>query len=528
MALTTVSFTTTFNFATKKFNFADTTNYVSQGVASNDVAICFKIVDPLGNTFYNNTNFSSPDISPSISLTNNLIDILLDSGGKIVQGQYIITASYKVSLDTLYPEHTVTLTNTITLKYTAPTVTVTLESNCVTPLLKSTDTTEYRVNGITPTIVRVHTIFFPAVLQLADLVGSGTILQTSTFYTNEHSSKVESTLTYAFTGYSVSDVVSGTAIIDVVCDAQLCDIYCCISAEWNRYLSFKTTNKSQSNIHLNNWMKMLDAAGQIGIALTCGKTTDINNLTSFILELGNCQVGCGCADGDPVPVVGLGGLGSVNVAVSTCGNGIIVTSSTVGGITTYQVCLSTSIVNKVNASYNTTLVAGTNISITPVIDANGNIQYTVTGTTQTPPDMITLLLRIQYQAGSIALFTETDRKITGTLFKAPTYEVVNNSLGHATWITKNNGFIIKDFLNTITTEKIKCVMDINKFSLQYATITIDSRSGGGSIDVTMVNIDTASDGEIFFRIHDFGNKYQANEILENALFDATISVIITR
>jgi len=342
MALTTVSFTTTFNFSTKKFNFADTTDYVSQGIDPSDVAICFEITDPLGNTLYNNTDFTAPDIDPNVALTNNLISLLLDSDGNVVVGEYTVLAKYHVdaSVDTVfnYAEHTVTLSETYDLsEYTSPTVEIELTSNCITPLLKSNDITDYRVDGVTPTIVRVHTIFFPAVLQLADLVGSGKILQTAVFYTNEHSSEVESTLTYDFGDYFVADVVSGTATIDVECDAQLCDLYCCIAAEFARYTANKNVNKILADKHLKNWMMMMDAAGQIGIALSCGKDSDINTLTTFILDLGNCQPGCGCSTGDPVPVVGLGGLGSVNVAVDTCGNGIEVSSVTVGGVTTSMI-----------------------------------------------------------------------------------------------------------------------------------------------------------------------------------------------
>lgn len=524
MALTTVSFTTLFNFVTKKFNFTDTTDYVSQAIAANDVSICFKIVDPLGNTLYNNTNFSAPDISPATSATNNLIPILLDSNGAIVQGQYAITATYQVALDTLYPQHTVTLTNTITLNYEAPTVEIELTANCVTPLLKSNDLTDYRVNGVTPTITRVHTIFYPAVLQLADLVGSGKILQTSTFYTNEHSSEVASTLTYNFTTYSVSDVVTGTATIDVVCDAQLCDIYCCIAAEFSRYSANKNTNKVLADRHLNNWIKMMSAAGQIGVALNCGKDTDVSNLTSFLLDLGNCQPGCGCSTGDPVPVVGLGGLGSVNVVVDTCGNGITVTPSTVGGTTTYSICLSNSIASKINNSYNTTLVAGTNITITSTADANGNIQYTVNSSTQTLPNIMTLRLLITNTPGVVATITEVDRQITGTLFKAPTYEVVGASDGYSVWKGLNNSFKVKDFLNT--TQEIKATISLNDWTVAEV---FTAAQGGIVNNASIIALDkTTGNGTVQFTFYAGSpdNYRFSNEMSADATFVSHITLVI--
>lgn len=504
MALTTVSFTTAFNFGTKKFNFTDTTDYGGQGIDPADVAICFtNIIDPTGNVRYSNTDNTSPDIDPNVALTNNLISLLLDNNGDVVLGTYSITASYHVDLDTLYPETTVTKTYSFNITYQQPTVTVVLEANCITPLLKSTDTTNYTINGVTPTITRVHTIFFPAVLQLANLTGTGAVLQTSSFYTNEHSSEVVSTLTYAFTGYTVIDVATGTASIDVECDAQLCDLYCCMAAEWNRYLSFKTTNKTQANIHLTNWMKMMDAAGLIGVALTCGKTADINNLTEFILNLGNCQVGCGCTDGDPVPVTGLGGLGSVNVAVTSCNNNVIsVTSSTAGGVTTYQVCLVPTIVAKINASYNTTLIAGSNITITSVT-VNGNIEYTVNADTQTSPNMITILGRISYTAANVATFTLTDVQKTGTIFNPALVvgdlHVLNSNGTDAqvfnTWKNFNNYFKVDNFFVAGSERDFKVFIQAQRVIFGSSLLSLVM----SWIPVYLWGTTQLNQGELFFR-----------------------------
>ena len=529
MALTTVSFTTTFNFSTKKFNFADTTDYVTQSISASGVAICFTITDPTGTVIYNNTDFNNPDISPGTSLTNNAIDLplALDTSD-VLLGSYNIEGRYHVDADSIYAEHEVSIDYDIALSYVAPEVEVTLTANCVTPLLKSVDDTSYVIAGVSPTITRAHTIFYPAVLQLANVTGTGSTLQTSTFYTNEHSSEVEATLTYNFTTHYVYDVVTGTASLDVQCDAQLCDIYCCISSEWNRYLTYKTTNKSQADIHLSNWMKMMDAAGMIGISYECGKEGDIDNLVDFILKLGNCQTGCGCTDGDPVPVLGLGGLASVNVAVDSSGAPVTVTSSTAGGITTYHVGLAAATVSKINASYNATVVGGTNISIVTVTDGNNNKTYTVNATTQTPPDMITLLLRVLYQAGGVATLTEVDRKITGTLFKAPTYEVVNGTLGFNSWKNKNNGFKINSFLNAITTEKIKAVANVSKFEITLFGQQKRSDQNSNAIGLSVVNLAEGSDGTLTFKFYDDKLLYLSNDALTSILMDATISVVIHR
>jgi|SRR3990167_2099369 len=525
--LVTVSFKTTFNFSTKKFNFEDTTDYVGQSIDSADVRIVFNITDPLGNTLYNNPDFNNPDISPSVSVNNNLINLLLDSDGNVVQGQYVIVATYKVLASSLLPEHTVQLTTSPTLNYTAPTINIQLTANCVTPLLKSNDLTEYRVTGVLPTISRVHTVFYPAVLQLSDIVGTGQIVQTSTFYTQEHSSKVVSTLTYNFTSYFVADVIEGTASLDVVCDAQLCDIYCCIAAEFGRYLSKKSTNPSKANEHLNNWMKMMSAAGQIGIALECGKDSDVNNLTDFILTLGNCQTGCGCQDGAPVPVVGLGGLGSGNTVVDTCGNGITVTSATVGGVTTYTVCLSTAIATKINNLFNTTVVAGSNIIVTSTADVNGNIQYTVAGVAPAAVDMMTLLLELTFFQNQIATLSIIHSEITGTIFKEPTTKIVNSGLGFAGWQLKNNAFKLKEFLNSAI--NFKSVMSINKWQYgnpKVGDLVITSEGTDQMLVSEIIAIDPGTDdGTLVFTIGD-GSVRGTNEELSFLGFKFTISLTL--
>jgi hypothetical protein len=74
MALTTVSFQTTFQYdqSPKTFKFVDDTDYAGQSVPLANVTGVFKIVDPLGNTIYNNTNHSAPDINPAVSLINSI------------------------------------------------------------------------------------------------------------------------------------------------------------------------------------------------------------------------------------------------------------------------------------------------------------------------------------------------------------------------------------------------------------------------------------------------------------------------
>jgi len=275
----------------KQFQFTDTTDYAGQSLNIADFNGVIKVIDPTGTISYNNTNYGSPDIDPSVSLTNTtLIPIPLDAQNEPLKGNYTITYSIQ-DVNTLEVS---SVTKTVNFNYVAPEVKITLTVNCVAPLLKSVDNTIYPIGGVTPTIDRTHTLFYPAVLQLSPLVGTGNIIETSTFFTEQHSSKIEADLTYVFPTYTVTDTIEGSETINVECDAMLCDIYCCMAAEFNRYHRNQNKNTVEGNIHFQNWIKMMGLATMIRIALECGKQADINDYVNQILALGECKKGCGC------------------------------------------------------------------------------------------------------------------------------------------------------------------------------------------------------------------------------------------
>lgn len=454
MALVTVNLKTTFQFnlSPKTFKFEDITDYSSQGIGLSEVTGVLTIIDPAGNTIYNNIDHTDPDIDPDVSLTGVktiLLPLLADSS--VMQGEYTITYTVRVAAGTVDPAYDISVEKKLTLTYVSPTVSLTLTSDCVKPLLKSVDSTSYLVNSVDPTIVRDHKIIYPASLNIADVTGTGGTLETNVFYTIkestlQHSSSLTSTLTYIYANdFIVTDSITGAAYNDVACDAQLCDIYCCLRAEWNRYESHKNTNERLARDHLANWHQMIGLSEEIRIALECGKGNDISGYVATIQELGNCEAGCGCDDGEPALVTGLGG-GTGTVVVESGGSPIIVTKTVEGTTTTYTVSLADETVTKINNLYNTTLSEGAGVTITETVDVNGNINYEITFTdTSVEPDILSFNVNFDISTNSPPVITISDVSKYGSAFKTLTLAITNTNPIQADWLSKNAVFILDGF-----------------------------------------------------------------------------------
>ena len=441
MALTTVNFTTTFNKTTspKTFDFVDTTDYSVTTIANCDGV--FKIVSPDGLTHYNNTSYASPDINPNTSTSNTTTITLPLVDGAVQQGDYVITYSVQ---DTTVGTLIFTETKTISYTYDTPTVSLTQTINCLVPKVVMTDATNYTQDNIIPTIVRAMKLHYPPSLNLSDITGTGITLSTTVVYTGAQSGSTTTTLTYTYSDHTVSDSVTGDTAYDVVCDGDLCDIYCCMSSTWTRYTNNKSKNPSFADGELTKWIRMMGLSEMIRTALECGKDTDISGYRDEILELGDCKVGCGCNDGDPVAVTGLGATGNT-VAVASGGAPITVSSAEAGGITTYTVTLAAATVSKINAQYNTVVAAGTGISVAIATAADGTKTYTVTNTT-TPTDLMSFDLTINLTNSAVPTFGFTNITTTGSYFLGDNLNVDNRETTFSVWEKSFIGFELNTFL----------------------------------------------------------------------------------
>lgn len=426
MALTTTDFSTYFKYdeATKQVTFTDFTDYAGQSVATADVKVLIKCETAGGGIFYNNANIATPDIAPSVSLDSAIvIPLPLDSGSLPLQDDYTFTFNSYVS-----GVLTVTKVKNFTLEYVSPTVVIDMEVDCITPLLSATDETSYTVNGVNPTITRDFKIHYPPSTPTADVTGTGITISTGTFYTVanstiEHSSSLTSTLEYDFTDeFYVTDEVTGSEVIQVACTGDLCDIYCCIRSQWNRYMAFKGNNDVLATRELAIFYQITALAQMVGMALKCGKSTQISDYVTEILDLANCDAGCSCTDGTPQLVTGLG----VNGSSITVAAGTGVSVSLAGS--EYTVSLSSANVAKLAATYNTVVAAGTNItSVTSSSSTVSNVTtttYTVNAK-DTVVESLFAKVTIAFSSGSLPVYTIDYIDKYGTVFT----DTVTDALG---------------------------------------------------------------------------------------------------
>ena len=303
-----INLSITVDVDTKKFTFVDNTDLAGLGIATSAVTGVFTSITATGSTTdYTNTNHAAPDIDHDVSTTNAVLDIPVDSEGDIILGDWTIT--YELE-DTTATAYQVSRTYTVSYCYVPPVIDLDVEASCFSnpPFLKSTDDTNYIVETVSPTIVRAHEIHYPPTTGAAMQTGTDKVLSTGTFYSNPktHTAKLTSTLTYAFTGFTVLDTISGIQEYEVLCDSTLCDLYCCFDAAKDR-LEAAAGNPTLYSKLLEEWTLAENYRNRIADARSCDREADISDLVAKIKKVLCCTDDCGCSDGDePKLVTGLG------------------------------------------------------------------------------------------------------------------------------------------------------------------------------------------------------------------------------
>lgn len=375
----TISLKTTFNLALnpKRFIFEDLTDYVGQGILEANVNGCIKkITLPNGSSYYANSDFSNGgcDIRIAVDRENQTVITLPQSGGVVTPGTYIIDYEvYNSALAVYY-----NISYTFTYSYEPKTISITQDADCLSPRFTSTDTTDYSISGAELTLVRQHSIQFPfgSAGEGSPISGPLATYQTSTFYNGTQTTEIASSVTYVFEDdLVVVDYLTGVKEILVSCE-DTCAIMCCIKAAWNRLVGYRTSNRTEYLTFLPIFNLAVSDLVLLLRSQSCGMATDMSQYLSDIKTLLECTDDC-CTDGDePTQVIG---LGIVNIVVVESGDDVVEVTSVVDGTTTtYTITLSDAFVAKVNASYNSVVAAGENVTSVGVVTAgDGTKTYTV-------------------------------------------------------------------------------------------------------------------------------------------------------
>lgn len=511
MALTTVDYNSYFNYklSQKQISFTDKTDFVSQGTIAANVKVLVKVTAPVSGVFYNNTNVATPDINCGTSLDSIItIPLPLDvSTGLPEQGAYSIQLTY---IDSVVPA-TVIDNRSFTLNYTSPTVSLTMTADCIIPLLKSVDSTVYTKNLIDPTITRAMNINYPLSMNRASITGTSNSISTSVVYvvtgqSVEYSSRITSDLSYLFdiaNSMYVIDQVLGSKFIPVSCDGDLCNIYCAIRSQYQRWQNTKKTNTIKANIELVKFEQITSIAEMVGTALRCGKGTHVSEYVAEILRIADADGGCACDDGKPQLVTGLGGSGSSTGVIVAEGVGVRVTSTSGGDSTTYTVALSTENNTKLSNIKNSIVTAGSGATVTSTSATVGGIQTEtyVVSATDTVVDSLFVKVSIDFNTSSPPTISLLNQKKYGTLFgsvsqSTPGSHFVRNMNDNsfASWQIRFTNFLVTNFGAVSTTAFYPEVHFVE--SLSTATNILEDRN-----PLTVSVISTAT-GSFSFRFSD--------------------------
>jgi len=374
------------NNSPKNFKLTDVTDYASEGIALTDAEGLFKITAPDGTIAYENAgfalnNFTAEDIDVDISTLFDTVSLPLDSEGEVQLGDYVI--EYKIEVIGGVQPGVYTKSFSVENCHVDPIIDVDFITDCFNSTLTSTDNTDYSTELVpTPTsIVRTHTAYAPPTSGLSDTTTSNKILVATPISTKTWTLEVSSVVRWDYPdGLCIINTLVGDIEAEVTCDVSICDIFCCIDKLYKRYQTYLGVNSvlaSQVKAQLDT--VALDLV-LFENALKCGHNDKAQGYYDHILEVSGCEPGCSCTDVDTVQVIPVCVVTGTAV-VDACGNvAITVTPNTVGNTTTYTVCFEQTLLDRLNALFNTTLTAGTNITITPTVDANGDIDYVIDST----------------------------------------------------------------------------------------------------------------------------------------------------
>ena len=222
--------------------------------------------------------------------------------------------------------------------------------------------------GAVGTIVqRRTTLYFTSVPSVDPLVGYSPILTTNSFYSQLQSFSFQSHVLYDFGGgITLSDSFTSSDSINVDCENNLCDVFCCINTVFGEYMKYKCTNKTLADLALERYTIITSHLASLRTAYECGDASAVTKLTEQIKDVAQCNDECDCTTGDPILITGTGvssGGGNIYNVVSA-GNGLNVSTSVSGNTTTYTLALTPSILADIANATATSSVTSEDLIVT--------------------------------------------------------------------------------------------------------------------------------------------------------------------
>jgi hypothetical protein len=208
-----------------------------------------------------------------------------------------------------------------------------------------------------------HRVNFPSQLGVSPAISYNERVVTNDFYTQTHTTNISNRLIWKMNdNVSIVDAVSGSFSYDVVADADLCDVYCCLEDIYNRWQSHKLSNDVLAKKMKDRLYEALIYLPLLKHAIDCKEGDRVAELREKIIKIADCDPGCFCDDKKPTKVFAL--LMNDEQEVVEGGNGISVSRDINSGIITYRVGLDYKLYNNIRSKYETVVAkSGSNIAL---------------------------------------------------------------------------------------------------------------------------------------------------------------------
>lgn len=307
------------NFA----NWSDLTNWASIGISTGggyDVNIIAQVVDPVGQTPYQNTgwatdNYGSPDIT-LLDADAPQFNLLTYTGTTTpIYGVYSYNLKVQVVLNSVV-QFVVEKTFSIELSEALiPTLKITQTPDCNGATFTSEDTTSYGapLPWVLDSVVRSQTVYPP---QAAQDAGQSPVTSSAQkvflsapanpLWTGTYSTTLSSDITYKVGNYYtvIHKTLNGQEYA-VACDNNLCELFCCLKTLIAGYESnLAAGNTVLANDFLKRWTFGDFYITAIKQAILCSNTALAQYYTDqfYLKTLCDKDCACGCTD-EPAPVV---------------------------------------------------------------------------------------------------------------------------------------------------------------------------------------------------------------------------------
>jgi hypothetical protein len=304
-------------------NWSDLTNWASIGIsdgAGDAVDIIAQVLDPVGQTPYQNTGWGSDDYSdPDITLLDPNADqfnLFTYTGTTTpIYGVYSYNLKVRVTLsgqDPFYVEKTFSIELNEAL---IPTLKITQTPDCAGATFTSEDTTSYGAPSpwTLDSLTRTQTVYPPQAAQDAGQSPVTSNAQTvflsapdNPLWTGTYSTTLTSDITYKTGNYYtiIHKTLNGQEYA-VACDNNLCELFCCLKTLIAGYESNVTAgNTVLANDFLRRWTFGDFYLTAIKQAILCSNTALAQYYTDqfYLKTLCDKNCDCGCTD-EPAPVV---------------------------------------------------------------------------------------------------------------------------------------------------------------------------------------------------------------------------------